>query len=64
MRLSPIQHFLVQNWVTLKYRPSHHSISLDSAYTGRDSGVVRYKRASLELGPVVESEKVSSEIIP
>ena len=47
----------MQNWITLKYRPAHHSVSLDSAYLGRDSGVVRYKRASLELGPVLRAKR-------
>jgi hypothetical protein len=43
--------------VSLKNRPAHHSFSLGSAYTGRDSGVVGYRHVSLELGPVVVSER-------
>jgi hypothetical protein len=44
----------------IKYRPAHHSVSLGPADTGRDSDVVGYKLVSLDLGPVVESEKASS----
>ncbi len=52
------------NRVSLKYNPAHNSFSLGAAFTGCDSGVVGHKRVSLELGLVVMSKMVSSNMNP